>query len=91
MLLRRYGGDNPASHAWGNRFPPWPTLAKAGSNGAGREALTSVAAIRTRLLAARLGSLGPEDLASLTAALPALRHLQEAWAEPNSTAGHRQS
>ena len=33
MLLRRYGGDNPASHAWGNRFPSWPTLANLGSNG----------------------------------------------------------
>ncbi|MHB1639678.1 MAG: MarR family winged helix-turn-helix transcriptional regulator [Candidatus Dormibacteria bacterium] len=59
--------------------------------GAGREALTSVSAIRTRLLAARLGSLSPEDLASLTAALPALMHLQEAWAAPNSTAAHRRS
>ena len=33
MPLRRYGGDNPASHAWANRFPSWPTLANLGSNG----------------------------------------------------------
>ncbi len=33
MPLRSYGGDNPVSHAWGKRFPGWPTLANLRSNG----------------------------------------------------------
>ena len=30
MPRRRYGGDNPVSHAWGKRSPRWPTLGQLG-------------------------------------------------------------
>ena len=58
MLLRRYGGDNPASHAWGNRFPPWPTLANLRSNGCYFPAIAALlAAVTTREERASAASL----------------------------------
>lgn len=49
----------------------------------GRQVLDEAAAVRTRLLTARLGALSPEHRARIAAALPALRGLERDWA------GHR--
>ncbi|MGH3417970.1 MAG: MarR family winged helix-turn-helix transcriptional regulator [Actinocrinis sp.] len=49
---------------------------------AGRERVKRWQDMRSRLLADELGRLGPDELAALRSALPALRHLAAALSEP---------
>ena len=52
----------------------------------GRQVLAEVAAVRTSLLAARLGALSPEQRVRISAALPAVRELERKWGEDRGVA-----